>query len=60
MLGDYTVTELRDWSCRYTPDAESKKISLSVDKSLNTLSFNHARTGEKWLDGNNDIINNFN
>lgn len=60
LLGDYTVTELSDWSCRYMPDAKSKSISLSVDKNLNTLRFNHARTKDKWLDGNNDIVNNFN
>ena len=59
-LGDYTVTEITEWSYRYHPDAVSKTISLKVDTAQNTLTFTHARVNEKWLDGNNDIINNFN
>ena len=59
-LGDYTVTELTEWSYRYHPDATSKSITLKVDKDQNTLTFTHARVNQKWLDGNNDVINNFN
>ncbi len=56
-IGDYTVTEITDWSYRYTPDSVSKTITLSVIASKNTLLFSHIRTNTKWLDGNSNIIN---
>ena len=58
-LGKYTVTELSDWSFRYQPDGVSKEITLSVDKTGNKLVFSHARVTTGWLDGNNDLINDF-
>ena len=50
-IGNYTVTELTDWSYRYTPDAVSKSIGLTVT-GANSLTFSHIRTNTKWLDSN--------
>ena len=59
-IGDYTVTELTEWSYRYTPDSESKQIELSVVASENKISFSHTRTNTKWLDGNDNNVNKYN
>ena len=59
-VGSYTVTELSEWSYRYTPDAESKDIGLSVVAASNLLTFSHIRTTTKWLDGNSSAENNYN
>lgn len=59
-IGNYTVTELTDWSYRYTPDSVSKDISLSVLASNNSLVFSQIRTSTHWLDGNAGAVNNYN
>ena len=59
-IGDYTVTELTAWSYRYTPDAVTKTIALSVNQSSNSLTFSHIRTTTQWLDGNDSKKNDFN
>ncbi|MBQ3179964.1 MAG: hypothetical protein IJB55_01230 [Firmicutes bacterium] len=50
-LGIYTVTELTDWSWRYTPDAWTKTIILKADTE-NAVTFTNARDTYKWIDGN--------
>ena len=59
-IGEYKVTELTNWSFRYQPDAVSKKITLSVDKAKNKLTFSHWRSADKWLDGNASASGKFN
>ncbi len=59
-VGSYTVTELKEWSYRYTPDSASKDIELSVNVTDNRLTFSHIRSVTKWLDGNDNNINDFN
>ena len=59
-IGSYTVTEITDWSYRYTPDNTSKGIQLSVDKTKNTLTFSHIRSKTKWIDGSAEAKNKFN
>lgn len=58
-IGDYTVTELVEWSYRYTPDAAEKTVSLSTNVADNKLLFSHMRTSTKWLDGNDNAINKY-
>ena len=58
-IGDYTVTELTDWSFRYEVVNAEKSISLAVDGSKNVVSFGHVRSFKKWLDGNHSITNIF-
>ncbi len=48
----YTVTEVTDWSWRYTPKENGKTIKLSADKSNNTVTIKNNRSKDKWLDGN--------
>ena len=59
-IGSYTVTELTAWSYRYTPDAITKSITLSINQSSNSLTFSHIRTTTQWLDGNDSEKNDFN
>ncbi len=50
--GEYTVTELTDWSWRYEPEANSVRISHedAVDGRAETV-FSNRCTEEKWLSG---------
>lgn len=57
VLGEYTVTEITDWSYRYSPDSAEKNISLTVDPSKNTVTFSHIRTFTQWLDYTHNITN---
>ena len=57
-IGSYTVTEMQDWSYRYTPDSQSRALTLSVTGN-NSVTFSHIRTTTKWLDGNANQINDF-
>jgi len=59
-VGDYTVTELTDWSYRYAVVDAEKEISLAVDPAKNTVSFSHVRSLTEWLDSNHSIRNIFN
>ena len=59
-LGEYTVTELTDWSFRYQPDEVQKRITLTVNKGINSVTFSHIRTTDKWLDANANATNAFN
>lgn len=52
-IGDYTVTQMTDWSWRYTPNGvESVQITVSPSGGSNTVTFAQNRQTEKWLDGN--------
>ena len=53
-IGNYVITEITDWSFRYTPDAVSKNITLVAEVEHNAITFVHSRSEDKWLDGNNN------
>ena len=59
-IGEYTVTEITDWSFRYSVVNVEKSISLAVDESRNVITYGHIKTFNKWLDGNHSITNIFN
>lgn len=46
----YTVTQITDWSWRYTPDAATKSIILTAGEDK--VEFVQSRGKTKWLDGN--------
>ena len=50
-IGKYTVTEVTGWSWRYTPDSETKLITLKATGE-NSVTFANIRSSTKWLDGN--------
>ncbi len=58
-VGKYTVSELTDWSWRYDTALPSREVTLSVNISSNTVSFNNSRSNDKWLDGNSISTNVF-
>ena len=59
-IGTYTVTEVTGWSWRYTPDSETKLITLKATGENNVVTFTNIRSSTKWLDGNAYSKNEFN
>lgn len=57
-IGEYTVTENTSWSWRYTPDKESKEITLKANEK-NEVTINNTRNKDQWLDGNVHTDNKF-
>ena len=57
-VGNYSVTELTDWSFRYTPDAVTKNVNVTTTGL--ELTFNNNRSLLWWLDGSNYKVNLFN
>ena len=49
-IGTYTVTEVTEWSWRYTPDKTSKSITLQPT-GTNKVEFVNTRSNDKWLGG---------
>ena len=49
-IGTYTVTEVTDWSWRYTATSGSQSIELRPAMS-NTVNFTNTRSNHKWLGG---------
>ncbi|MGN1399072.1 MAG: InlB B-repeat-containing protein [Erysipelotrichaceae bacterium] len=57
-VGNYSVTELTDWSFRYSPDSVTKQVNVSTTGLV--LTFNNSRSLIWWLDGSNYKVNLFN
>lgn len=59
-IGTYTVTEVTEWSWRYTPDKTSKSITLQPT-GTNKVEFVNTRSNDKWLGGDaykkNEFVN---
>lgn len=51
-VGEYTVTELTDWSWRYENAAAQREVYLAYNDGSNTLVFDNTRQNGNWLDGN--------
>lgn len=49
-IGTYTITEVTDWSWRYTPDEIVKTITLQPAQT-NEVTFANTRANDKWLGG---------
>ena len=49
-IGEYTVTEVTNWSWRYTPSGNVQTITLQPT-GKNVVAFANNRTGLKWLGG---------
>ena len=49
-IAEYTVTEVTNWSWRYTPDKTSKSITLQPT-GTNKVEFVNTRSNDKWLGG---------
>lgn len=50
-VGEYTVTELTDWSWRYQPKNGEQTITLDPDGEKNVLTFENERKDGQWLSG---------
>ena len=59
-VGEYTITEMTDWSWRYENDSFNREIELEYNEGSNTITFDNIRSQTKWLDGNAVSINDFN
>lgn len=61
-IGEYTITELTNWSWRYEPSESLKKVTvISVwTTGENQVSFENKRTQQYWLSGDNYCENRWN
>ena len=57
-VGNYTVTEMTDWSWRYTPEGGAAQ-TVTAGAEGAELTFANGRTEEKWLDGGDFAVNLF-
>lgn len=57
-VGSYTVTEMTDWSWRYTPEGGATQ-TVTAGAEGAELTFANGRTEEKWLDGGAFAVNLF-
>ena len=51
-VGNYTVTEITDWSWRYENQNNEINIPLEYNDGSNEIVFSNIRMHNKWLDGN--------
>ncbi len=51
-VGEYTVTELVDWSWRYDNASAQRELVLNYNDGANEIIFDNSRDNDKWLDGN--------
>lgn len=51
-VGEYRVTQLTEWSWRYTPNAQTVQIAVSPLNESNTVTFVQSVSRDQWLDGN--------
>ena len=56
-IGTYTVTEITDWSWRYTPDSTDESVTLGNDE--NKVEFTNRRSFIYWLSGDSFKKNQF-
>ena len=52
--GTYQITELKDWSWRYTPEAEVKNIVIGKENETPTALFKTQSTDNHWISGNSE------
>ena len=59
-VGNYTVTEMTDWSWRYENENAVQEVMLNYNGgATNEIIFNNSRENGKWLDGNTTKDNQF-
>lgn len=56
--GEYTVTELTEWSWRYTPDIDEKSVTVTGNENAG-VAFINERTDDKKLDNSAYRVNLF-
>ncbi len=56
--GNYEVTEVSEWSWRYSPETARQTVAVTVEAPP-TVTFKNVRSQTKWLDGDNYRINPF-
>ena len=61
-VGTYTITEITDWSWRYTPTLKSQTRTFLMpgnDGGIYTFDFTNTRTNPYWLSGDSTNSNNW-
>ena len=51
-VGNYTVSELTDWSWRYENTSAVREVNLAYNDGKNEIVYENSRENPKWLDGN--------
>lgn len=57
---EWTVTELTDWTWRYTSKVVSASSTVTIDLDGETVTFNNELQNEQWLDHETHVKNEFN
>jgi hypothetical protein len=52
-VGNYTVSQLTDWSWRYKNAEAKRNVALAYTEGANEIVYDNSRANGKWLDGNN-------
>ena len=58
-IGNYTITEMTNWSWRYENEKVDQELSLEYSEDGTTIIYENTREHEKWLDGNDVKTNRF-
>lgn len=58
-IGNYTVSELIDWSWRYENSEVEREIALTYNEGAIEIVYDNSRENGKWLDGNDSRDNRY-
>lgn len=56
-VGEYEVTEITDWSWRYTPDGATQEVQLEDSSKTEQVDFSNTRSRIYWLSGDSCCTN---
>lgn len=58
-VGEYTITEMTNWSWRYENGKVEQELTLKYSEEGTTITYENTREHVKWLDGNDVKTNKF-
>lgn len=58
-VGEYTITEMTNWSWRYENGKAEQELTLKYSEEGTTITYENTREHVKWLDGNDVKTNKF-
>lgn len=58
-VGEYTITEMTNWSWRYENENANQELLLEYSEEGTTITYENTREHVKWLDGNYVKTNRF-
>ena len=58
-VGEYTITELTDWSWRYEHASAERTVLLEYNEGGTVVEYDNTRQQIQWLDGNDVAVNKY-